>query len=212
MASAENSALDLEFEFSLKPDEDAEFSHVLLHFVGKAIQWNDETAEDLVVGKITGHRLDLATSRTMNMDYHYFLESVSSQVSDLGQRVFDGKGTCMLEASEINGTRAQECDCLIYVEEIIVHPEHRGELIGTYLFQRMSESIDMENGLVALKAYPISTELESTAKPRTEEEINQVKHFYERLGFTHTIDDFMVKDARQCVAQKKRREARARIK
>lgn len=199
---------ELEFEFSLKPDENAEFSHLLLHFTGKAIQWDDDTAEDVVVGTITGHRLDLATSRAMNIDFQYFLESVSSQVSDLGQQVFDGEGTCMLEANEIDGTSAMECDCLVYVEEIIVHPEHRGELIGTYLFQRMSESIDMENALVALKAYPISGELESTSTPRTKEEIAQVKHFYERLGFTHTIDDFMVKDARDCVAQKKRREAK----
>ena len=200
---------ELEFEFSLKPDEDAEFSHCLLHFVGKAIQWDDDTAEDIVVGTITGHRLDLATARAMRIDFQHFLESVSSQLSDMGQRVFDGEGTCMLAADEIDGTRAKECDCLVYVEEIIVHPEHRGEHIGTYLFQRMSESIDMENGLVALKAYPISGELESTDTPRTEEEIAQVKHFYERLGFTHTIDNFMVKDARHCAAQKKRRDAKA---
>ncbi len=187
---------ELEFEFSLRPDEDAEFSHCLLHFVGKAIQWDDDTAEDIVVGTITGHRLDLATARAMSVDFQHFLESVSSQLSDMGQRVFDGEGTCMLEADEIDGTRAKECDCLVYVEEIIVHPEHRGEHIGTYIFQRMSESIDMENGLVALKAYPITGELESTNTPRTEEEIAQVKHFYERLGFTHTIDNFMVKDAR----------------
>lgn len=200
---------ELEFEFSLKPDEDAEFSHCLLHFVGKAIQWNDDTAEDIVVGTITGHRLDLATARAMSVDFQHFLESVSSQLSDMGQRVFDGEGTCMLEADQIDGTRAKECDCLVYVEEIIVHPEHRGEHIGTYLFQRMSESIDMENGLVALKAYPITGELESTDTPRTEEEIARVKHFYERLGFTHTIDNFMVKDARHCAAQKKRRDAKA---
>ena len=199
---------ELEFEFSLKPDEDAEFSHCLLHFVGKATQWDDDIAEDIVVGTITGHRLDLATSRAVNIDFQYFLESVSSQLSDLGQRVFDGEGTCMLEADEIDGTSAKECDCLVYVEEIIVHPEHRGEHIGTYLFQRMSESIDMENGLVALKAYPISSNLESTSTPRTEEEIAQVKHFYEQLGFTHSLDDFMVKDARHCAAQKKRREAK----
>ena len=113
----------------------------------------------------------------------------------------------MLKDVEINGTGAKECDCLVYVEEIIVHPEHRGEHIGTYLLQRMSESIDMENGLVALKAYPISGALEFTDTPKTEEEIAQVKHFYERLGFTHSLDDFMVKDARHCAAQKKRREA-----
>jgi GNAT superfamily N-acetyltransferase len=115
----------------------------------------------------------------------------------------------MLEADEIDGSSKKECDCLVYVEEIIVHPEHRGEHIGTYLFQRMSESIDMENGLVALKAYPISGEIESTGTPRTEDEIALVKHFYERLGFSHSIDDFMVKDARHCAAQKKRREAKA---
>lgn len=198
---------ELEFEFSLKPDEDAEFSHCLLHFVGNAVQWNDDTAEDIVVGTITGHRLDLASSRAMKIDFQHFLESVSSQLSDLGQRVFDGEGTCMLEANEIDGTGSRECDCLVYVEEIIVHPERRGEHIGTYLLQRMSESIDMENGLVALKAYPITGDLETTNTTRTEEEIAQVKHFYERLGFTHSIDDFMVKDARQCIAQKRRREA-----
>ena len=198
---------ELEFEFSLKPDEDAEFSHCLLHFVGKAIQWDDDTAEDIVVGTITGHRLDLAASRAMKVDFQHFLESVSSQLSDLGQQVFNGEGTCMLKDVEINGTGAKECDCLVYVEEIIVHPEHRGEHIGTYLLQRMSESIDMENGLVALKAYPISGALEFTDTPKTEEEIAQVKHFYERLGFTHSLDDFMVKDARHCAAQKKRREA-----
>jgi GNAT superfamily N-acetyltransferase len=200
---------ELEFEFSLKPDEDAEFSHCLLHFVGKAIQWNDDAAEDIVVGTITGHRLDLAIARAMKIDFQYFLESVSSQLSDLGQKVFDGEGTCMLEASEIDGTSQKECDCLVYIEEIIVHPEHRGEHIGTYLFQRMSGSIDMENGLVALKAYPITGDLESAGTTRKEEEIAKVKHFYERLGFEHSIDDFMVKDARHCAAQKKRREAKA---
>ncbi len=200
---------ELEFEFSLKPDEDAEFSHCLLHFVGKAIQWDDDAAEDIVVGTITGHRLDLAIARAMKIDFQNFLESVSSQLSELGQKVFDGEGICLLEADQIDGTSAKECDCLVYVEEIIVHPEHRGEHIGTYLFQRMSASIDMENGMVALKAYPISGELESTGTPRTEEEIAQVKHFYDRLGFSRSIDDFMVKDARHCAAQKKRREAKA---
>ena len=200
---------EMEFEFSLKPDEDAEFSHCLLHFVGRATQWDDDTAEDIVVGTITGHRLDLAIARAMKIDFQHFLESVSQQLSDLGQRVFNGEGTCILEANDTDGTSEKECDCLVYVEEVIVHPEHRGENIGTYLMERMSESIDMENGLVALKAYPITGELESTASPRTEEEIAQVKHFYERLGFTHSIDDFMLKDARHCAAQKKRREIKA---
>lgn len=65
----------------------------------------------------------------------------------------------------------------------------------------------MENGLVALTAYPISGELESTDTPKTKEEIARVKHFYERLDFTQSIDNFMVKDARDCAAQKKRPEA-----
>ena len=80
---------ELEFEFSLKPDDDAELSHCLLHFVGRAIQWDDDTAEDIVVGTIKGHRLDLATARAMKIDFQYFLDSVSSQLSDMGQRVFD---------------------------------------------------------------------------------------------------------------------------
>ncbi len=199
---------ELEFEFSLKPEESAEFSHCLLHFTGKAIEWDDDTAEDIMVGTIQGHRLDLAAARAMHIDFQHFLESVSPQLSDLGQKVFNGEGTCMLEASEIDGTMATECDCLIYVDEIIVLPERRGEYIGTFLLQRMSESIDMEKGLVALKAYPISGVPEISDTPKTAEDIARVKHFYERLDFTHAIDDFMIKDARHCAAQKKRREAK----
>lgn len=55
----------LEFEFSLKPDEDPEFSHCLLHFVGKATLWDDDAAEDIVADAIIGHRLDLAISRAI---------------------------------------------------------------------------------------------------------------------------------------------------
>ncbi len=56
---------ELEFEFSLKPEENIEFSHFLLHFKGKAVQWDDEAADNIEVGTITGHRLDLAVARAL---------------------------------------------------------------------------------------------------------------------------------------------------
>lgn len=200
--------IELEFEFSLKPSTDPAFSHCLLDFNGKAIMWDDENGEEVTVGEISGHRLDLAVARASKVDFQDFLGSVSDQVSDLGKLVFDG-GTCMLNADTAEGIESRECDCLVYVEELLVDPAHRGQFIGTFLMRRMSESIDMENGLVALKAHPITGEgVASAGKSYTAEEIAKVKHFYERLGFNHTIGDFMIKDARLCAAQKSRRKAR----
>ena len=67
---------DAEFEFSLKPASDPEFSHYLLHFFGKATCWDDSIAEDKVVGEISGHRLDLAAARSADLGFQYFLDSI----------------------------------------------------------------------------------------------------------------------------------------
>ena len=65
--------------------------------------------------------------------------------------------------------------------------------------------IDMENGMIALKAFPIPDnpdEIDSHEVPRTPEEIEKVKQFYQHLGFERVEDDFMIKDARTCLSKK----------
>jgi len=198
-------AEDAEFEFSLKPASDPEFSHYLLRFFGKAICWDETTAEDKVVGEISGHRLDLSAARSAKISFQYFLDSVSAEVSDLGNNVFEGKDTCVLKKSIKDGIEKAECDCIIYIDTLLVDPAYRGRGIGKTLLRRLSEMIDMENGLVALKAYPIPDDPQAISDsdlPKTEQEIEKVKQFYGHLGFQRTADDFMVKDARTCVSKK----------
>jgi len=196
---------DVEFEFSLKPASDPEFSHYLLQFLGKAICWDETSGEDKVVGEISGHRLDLAAARSAKLDFQYFLDSVSSEVSDLGEKVFEGKDTCILKKSIKDGIEKAECDCIIYIDTLLVNPSYRGKGLGKTLLRRLSEMIDMEKGLVALKAYPIPDDpqaISDSDSPKTEQEIEKVKQFYGHLGFQRTTDDFMIKDARTCISKK----------
>jgi GNAT superfamily N-acetyltransferase len=196
---------DAEFEFSLRPASDPEFSHYLLHFSGKAICWDDATAEDKAVGQISGHRLDLAAARSANLGFQYFLDSVSAEVSDLANNVFEGKDTCVLKKSIKDGIEKAECDSIIYIDTLLVNSAYRGKGIGKTLLRRLSEMIDMENGLVALKAYPIPDDplaISDSDSAKSEQEVENVKLFYSHLGFQRAADNFMIKDARTCISKK----------
>ncbi|MCW9012402.1 MAG: GNAT family N-acetyltransferase [Gammaproteobacteria bacterium] len=202
---AESYLDDIEFEFSLKPSKDPEFSHYLLHFSGKATGWDDDANDEIIIGEISGHRLDLSAARAAKVNFQDFLESVSSEVADLGDSVFHGQSTCMLDASVKDKIQKAECDCIIYIDTLLVNPAHRGKRIGTTLLRRLSEMIDMENGLIALKAYPIPDDPDAViddVEPKTPAEIEKVKKFYEHLGFERVEDDYMIKDARTCLSKK----------
>jgi GNAT superfamily N-acetyltransferase len=95
----------------------------------------------------------------------------------------------------------------VYIDEVIVEPSHRGKGVGSELFRRMSESIDLENCVIGLKAFPI---LEQPGANRSPEEIARVKQFYTRLGFHPVGEDFMIKDASLCGSKKKRTALRNR--
>ncbi len=61
--------------------------------------------------------------------------------------------------------------------------------------------LDAEHCLIALKAFPLAEQL---GKPVDEDEIAKVQGFYAKHGFQPAGGDFMVKDARLCVAMKRR--------
>ncbi len=194
---------DLDFEFFLKPSNTQEFSHYLLEFHGVASVWSNGDGETTEVGRIDGHRLDLAGAKAGGVAFRHFLNSVTREIAEFGQVMF-GSDYCTLSAVGMEGLDETECDCLVYVDTIQVIPEFRGRHIGTFLLQRLSEVIDMENGLIALKAYPIS---DDTTQVNDATRIEQVKHFYERLGFRHVGHEYMIKDARTCVTARRRRAA-----
>ncbi|MBL7005314.1 MAG: hypothetical protein ISR69_14945 [Gammaproteobacteria bacterium] len=72
------------------------------------------------------------------------------------------------------------------------------------MMRRLSEIIDMNQSLVALKAFPI---LDDESERTTPELRRNLKKFYEKLGFRHSGDHFMVKNAKECFAQKARKQA-----
>ncbi|HID48670.1 MAG TPA: N-acetyltransferase [Chromatiales bacterium] len=190
----------LEFEFSLKPHDDPALSQYVLEFAGKASRWDDELAEDRIVGEIRGYRIDLSSAIFDKLNLHELLDSVSSELSDFAGTVMKDD-RCILPETENHEYEEKECKCLVYIGQLIVDPEFRGLGIGSSLLRLMGGMIDVTDCLIALKAFPLSDELGKPAEPAY---IAKVKQFYERNGFQHTEGEFMIKDARLCEAVKKR--------
>ncbi|MCP4412896.1 MAG: GNAT family N-acetyltransferase [Gammaproteobacteria bacterium] len=191
---------ELEFEFSIKQSNNMDVTHILLNFDGQAVLWDEEEAEDIVVARINGLRIDIALARKSFKNLQDLFDSISSDVSDLGSHILSDNN-CYVEAFSPSEKEETICNAIIYIEEIIVNKNYRGKGIGKEMLKRMSAIMDMNNALVALKAVPI---VDEKTEERTNKLKNKLKHFYARLGFNHSGEHFMVKDARDCHTQKMR--------
>ena len=194
--------LELEYEFSLRPDERTGFGSYVTRFHGRALLWDDEAADDREVGHIKGQRVDLAAARYDRADIPDLLDSISPELSEFAGAVLAGDGHCPTALKVVSHGPGGECDCLVYIAAIEVEPDLRGQHIGTGLLRRFAEVVEIDHCLIGLKAFP---PLDDPAARRTPAQIQQVKHFYERLGFVHGAGEFMIKDAAQCDPAKKRR-------
>ena len=191
---------ELEFEFSLKPSDIDEFSNFLIEFEGQAVVWHDEELDEKVIAHLRGHRLDLASARKFHNNIQELFDSISPEISDLGSLIISNND-CFVECCSVDEEEKTPCGSLIYIDELVVKPEFRHHRIGTEMLKRMSQMVDMNKALVALKAYPI---IDKEREQRTPELIKQLKHFYSKLGFRHSGEHYMVKDARDCYAQRLR--------
>ena len=191
----------LEFEWVLRPDSNPVIEHYVLHFRGEARTWDDDVGEEVLVGRIAGHRVDLALARHDGVSLDELLDSVSHAIAEFKNTAF-ADNNCYVPLTRAKSSDPQQhCECLVYIDEVVVEPSHRGKGVGSELFRRMSESIDLEFCVIGLKAFPISKE---PGAPRSEEEIERVKQFYVRLGFHPVGQDYMIKDASQCGTKQKR--------
>ncbi len=195
---------DIEIEFSLRPDPDEQLGQYVLHFEGTARTWDEERAADLGVAQIRGQRMDLASAQQDQIDPELLFQSVSPEIADFAEKVLADRA-CLLPFSQIDDIERIECACIVYIAELRVDPAHRGQGIGSGLLRRMGGIIDINDCLVALKAFPLAEELGRPAPP---EDLARVEGFYTRHGFVHAGGHFMVKDARLCEAMKKRLAAR----
>lgn len=199
---------DLEFEFSLKPSDMEEFSHLLLEFKGQAIIWDEDAAEEKIVARIKGYRVDISIARKSFDNLQDLFDSISPEISDLGTHILS-RNNCFLESFSKDETDETPCGGLVYISELMVEPEYRNHSIGTEMMKRMSQVVDMNNTLVALKAVPI---VDKENEERTPELKKQLKNFYTKMGFRHSGEHYMIKDARDCYAQRMRTLAEAGIK
>ncbi len=190
---------ELEFEFALKPSDIEEFSHLLVDFEGQAVIWDDD-AEEKVVARMKGHRLDISRARKSFDDIQDLFDSISPEISELGTHIISNNN-CFVESFSKDEPEKTPCSSLVYIDELMVEPEYRNRHIGTEMMKRMSQVVDMNKALVALKAFPI---VDEKTEERTPELKKQLKHFYSKLGFNHSGDHYMVKDARDCHAQRMR--------
>ena len=190
---------ELEFEFSLKPSDMEEFSDLLVDFEGQAILWDDD-AEEKVVARMKGHRLDISRARQSFDELQELFDSISPEISDLGSHIISNNN-CFVESFSKDEQEQTPCSSLVYIDELMVEPEYRNRHIGTEMLKRMSQVVDMNKTLVALKAFPI---IDEKLEERTPELKKQLKHFYSKLGFRHSGEHYMVKDARDCYAQRMR--------
>jgi len=191
----------LEFEWVLRPDSNPVIEHYVLHFRGEARTWDDDVGEEVLVGRIAGHRVDLALARHDGISLDELLDSISHDITEFRDTAF-ADSNCYVPLPHVESSQPrQHCECLVYIDEVIVDSTHRGKGIGTELFHRMSESIDLEYCVIGLKAFPISKE---PGAPRSAEEIERFKQFYVRLGFHPVGQDYMIKDASQCGTKQKR--------
>ena len=197
---------ELEFEFSIKPSEIDTLSHLLIEFDGQALHW-DEDAEERVIAKLKGHRIDLSVARDVFDDIQELFDSISPEIAELGNHIIKNN-TCYVECCSRDEEEKTPCSSLVYIDELVVEPEFRNRSIGTEMLKRMSEVVDMNKTLVALKAYPI---IDGSTEQRTPELKKQLKSFYAKLGFRHSGEHYMVKDARDCYAQRRRALAEAGI-
>ncbi len=195
---------DVEIEFSLRPDPDEELGQYVLHFEGTARAWDNEQGADLAIARIRGQRLDLATANHDRVDPQTLFQSVSPEIADFAENVL-GDRTCLIPFDQTQGIERIECACIVYIAELRVEPGHRSQGIGSGLLRRMGAIIDINDCLIALKAFPLAEEL---GKPAPAEDLGRVERFYTRHGFVEAGNHFMVKDARLCEAMKKRLAAR----
>lgn len=194
----------IEFAFTLRPDPDPQIGQYVLAFEGVATAWDDAVGDDRPVGQIRGHRIDLVSALHDGLGQGPLLDSLTPEIADFAAAVLAG-GPCLLPASELSGLGAEECDGLVYIAELWVEPDFRGRGVGAALLYRLGATIDLSHCLVALKALPLRAD---HAQISTADEIERVKRFYAKNGFTQAQGEYAIKDARLCEAMKKRLAAR----
>ena len=115
----------LEFEWVLRPDSSPLLEHYVLHFRGEARAWDDDAGEEILVGRIVGRRVDLALARHDGVSLEELLDSISRDITEFRNTAFSNSN-CYVPLNVTSSQPRQHCECLVFIEEVVVDPEHRG--------------------------------------------------------------------------------------
>lgn len=196
----------ISFQFALRPQGEGALGRSVLVFEGTAACWDEAKGGRRIVAELRGYRLDFATASSEGLDQTALLHSVSAEIGDFADTVLRDT-RCLLPPSTDPVLTGTLCECIVYIAQLEVVPDLRGQGIGSALLRQMGSMIDLTGCLVALKASPLASGYNAPVGSR---EIDAVKQFYMRHGFSPAGGEFMVKDARLCEAMKKRLQGRQR--
>ena len=192
---------DIEFEFSLRPNDDPELGRYVIGFIGKAIAWDEMAGTERAIGEIRGHRLDLDGAEYDGIEKALLFDSICPEISDFSQTVLQDKDCHSIAQLADGHSERQTCSGLIYVNELKVDTAFQGQQIGSQLIRKIGQMVDAKDCVIALKAFPLS---DTPGQQVPIARVQQLKRFYQRLGFTPAGKEFMVKQANQCETIKKR--------
>lgn len=191
---------DLEYRFSLAESPDPDYGRFLISFKGNICWWDPEQGEERSLAVISGQRLALAEALDEGLDQGPLLDSISAELSEFSETVLRDS-RCLLPGVERPSLDAVECECLIYVAELRVDSKWRSHGLGTALLRHLGTMLDVNNCLIALKAFPLTDKF---GAPVSQTDIQRVKGYYAKHDFVPAGGEFMVKDARLCESMKKR--------
>ncbi len=195
------------YELSVRPRGTGELGPSLLAFEGTARWWDEQQGGVRLVGEIRGYRLDLLGAEDASLDQRQLLRGVSAEIAEFADQVL-GEGPCELPAApDVKDAEPLPCECILHIAELWVDAELRGRGIGTALLRQLGATLDLTRCLLVVKAVPLAS---AYPLPLTRAEMEGVRQFYLTRGFEPVGEGFMVKDARQCEAVRRRLAARAK--
>ncbi len=181
---------DLEFEFTLKSHSVVSLEPFVTLFSGHVQGWDENAGEDRVLGNISGSRINLKSARVRNQDQHRILEQLSAEIADFSATIVGNETIRLTLHDGVQCIRDGSCNYLIYIAEISIEPEFRCMGLGSTLLSKIPVMMDVNNSMVALKAFPLQFKYGSSSSA---DEIKRVKRFYEKQGFEYVGGDYMVK-------------------
>lgn len=144
--------------------------------------------QDQVVGRFQGYVLHAARAMNDGIDLLDHCDAHSQDICDYAASFYDEDGDFKAELEDAFGGRGNGFNLLI-IDEIALHPEHRGRLLGLRTLHRLLEVLGDGCGFAATIPYPLQFQEGEVAEFEQHPERNRKRAeehlalYIDRLGF-----------------------------